>query len=319
MPVLLKLLVLGVLATALPVVAATSAIDAPIRGDALVLLVALAAIAGAHPVRISSLRCELTATHPAIFCAMAALGPSAAVLTAAAGVLGAAVARKGKGPGGLRLAYNLAAVSLSAAAAAWTFHLSGGRPGDPLGTALGPLTAAAITYFFVNSGLVAAAIALETRRSLPSSWVSSLGWTVPSYFTGLTVAALLLLVLETLGPRGLVLGIPPIWLLVSFYRAHRERVEEQDRRIREVEGLNVQLEERIDQLRRSDAHVRRLQGLLPICMHCKRIRDDHDAWHQIEAYLAEHAEMRFTHSVCGTCREAHYPAPAAATTTTTTR
>jgi len=305
---LLKLLVLAVTATALPVVAATGAINSPVRGDALALLVALAAVAGAHPVRISSLRCELTATHPAIFCALAALGPSAAILAAVAGVLGAAVARRGKGSV-LRLAYNLAAVSLATASAAWTFHVLGGRPGDPLSAILGPLAAAATVYFLVNSGLVAAAIALEMQRSFQASWVSSLSWTVPSYFTGLTVAALLLLVLETLGPRGLVLGIPPIWLLVAFYRAHRERVEEQERRIRDVEALNAELEERVDELRHADAHVRRLQGLLPICMHCKRIRDDHDAWHQIEAYLAEHAEMRFTHAVCGACREAHYPTP----------
>lgn len=315
MPVLLKILVLGVTATALPVVAASSMLDPPIRGDALALLVALAAVAGAYPVRISSLRCELTATHPAIFCAIAVLGPSAAVLTAAAGVLGAAFARQGKGPG-VRLAYNLAAVSLSAAGAAWTFHLFGGRSGDPLSAALGPLAAAATTYFLLNSGLVAAAIALETHRSLAASWTSSLSWTMPSYFTGLTVAALLLLVLETLGPRGLVLGIPPIWLLVSFYRAHRERVEAQDRRIQEAEKLNTELERRIDQLRHANAHVRRLQGLLPICMHCKRIRDDRDAWHQIEAYLSEHAEMRFTHAVCGACREAHYPTPTATPTLT---
>ena len=309
MPVLLRLLVLGVATTALPVVAATSAIDPPVRGDALALLVALAAVAGAHPVRIPSLRCEITATHPAIFCAIAALGPSAAVLAAVAGVLGAAIARRGNGPGGLRLVYNLAAVSLSTAAAAWTFHALGGRSGLPLSNILGPLAAAATVYFLVNSGLVAAAIAAETRRSLVESWLSSLAWTVPSQFTGLTVAALLLLVLETLGPRGLVLGIPPVWLLVAFYRAHRARIEEQDRRIREVESLNAELGKRVDDLRRADAHVRRLQGLLPICMHCKRIRDDHDAWHQIEAYLAEHAELRFTHSVCGTCREKHYSVP----------
>jgi len=308
MPGLLKLLVLCVTATALPVVAATSAIDPPVRGDALALLVALAAVAGAHPVRISALRCELTATHPAIFCALAALGPSAAILAAAAGVVGAAVARRGKGPG-LRLAYNLAAVSLATAAAAWTFHVFGARPGAPLRTILGPLAVAATTYFLVNSGLVAAAIALETRRSLATSWASSLSWTVPSHFTGLTVAALLLLVLETLGPRGLVLGVPPIWLLVAFYRAHHERVEEQERRIREVEVLNTELAKRVAELRHADAHVRRLQGLLPICMHCKRIRDDHDSWHQIEAYLAEHAEMRFTHAVCGACREEHYATP----------
>jgi len=308
MPTMLKLLVLGVTATALPVVALATTGDRSVSGDALLLLVALAGIAGAHPVRISSLRCEVTATHPAIFCAIAALGPSSAILTAVAGVVGAAVARRGKLPG-LRLAYNVAAVCLAAALAAWTFHALGGRPGEDLRAIIGPLAGAATTYFLANSGLVATAIAVETRRTLLASWASSLSWTVPSYFTGLTAAAVLLLVLESLGPRGLVLGIPPTWLLVAFYRAQRERVEEQQRRIHEVETLNAELGARLDDLRHADAHVRRLQGLLPICMHCKRVRDDRDAWHQIEAYLAEHAELQFTHAVCGPCREEHYPAP----------
>jgi hypothetical protein len=53
--------------------------------------------------------------------------------------------------------------------------------------------------------------------------------------------------------------------------------------------------------------VKRLQGLLPICMHCKKIRDDKDIWHRLESYIQEHTQAMFTHSLCEECKEIHYP------------
>jgi len=47
--------------------------------------------------------------------------------------------------------------------------------------------------------------------------------------------------------------------------------------------------------------VRRLQGLLPICAYCNRIRDDRNYWTEIAEYFALHSEMRFTHGICPTC------------------
>ena len=47
--------------------------------------------------------------------------------------------------------------------------------------------------------------------------------------------------------------------------------------------------------------VHRLQGILPICSYCERIRNDADYWQQVEAYVADHAPVEFTHCVCPTC------------------
>ncbi len=49
-----------------------------------------------------------------------------------------------------------------------------------------------------------------------------------------------------------------------------------------------------------------LTGLLPICATCKRIRDEDGDWEQMESYIDEHSEARFSHSVCPTCAEAVY-------------
>ena len=53
------------------------------------------------------------------------------------------------------------------------------------------------------------------------------------------------------------------------------------------------------------AQVKRLQGLLPICMYCKKIRNDDDYWQGVEDYLAEHSEADFSHGICPECWEIH--------------
>jgi CheY-like chemotaxis protein len=51
------------------------------------------------------------------------------------------------------------------------------------------------------------------------------------------------------------------------------------------------------------ANVRELSGLVPICGHCKRIRDDKDYWHTVEQYLTDHTNAHFTHGICPACFE----------------
>ncbi|HEX7623459.1 MAG TPA: nuclear transport factor 2 family protein [Anaeromyxobacteraceae bacterium] len=53
--------------------------------------------------------------------------------------------------------------------------------------------------------------------------------------------------------------------------------------------------------------VRTLRGILPICAHCKKIRDDHGFWSQVEKYVSEHTEARFSHGICPDCMEELYP------------
>ncbi len=57
----------------------------------------------------------------------------------------------------------------------------------------------------------------------------------------------------------------------------------------------------------SQNQVETLQGLLPICSHCKKIRDDHGYWNQLEIYLKMHSEITFSHGICPDCLKEHYP------------
>ncbi len=70
-------------------------------------------------------------------------------------------------------------------------------------------------------------------------------------------------------------------------------------------GLQDRLAERVTELEEAMARVRQLDGLLPICAWCKKIRNDGNYWQQVEHYITEHTEARFSHSICPECRAEH--------------
>ena len=72
-----------------------------------------------------------------------------------------------------------------------------------------------------------------------------------------------------------------------------------------VRLLRLQQEaiDRVHSLEEALARVKQLEGLVPICTYCKKIREDDTSWEQIEAYLARHTDARFSHSICPHCYE----------------
>ena len=70
---------------------------------------------------------------------------------------------------------------------------------------------------------------------------------------------------------------------------------------RRVVELQSALEVHVAQLQQALASVRQLQGLLPICSYCKRIRNDQNYWEQLETYLSDHSEASFSHGICPSC------------------
>lgn len=62
-----------------------------------------------------------------------------------------------------------------------------------------------------------------------------------------------------------------------------------------------------DALRAALDHVKTLKGLLPICMHCKKIRDDKGYWDRIEDYITDRTEAEFSHGLCPDCKARYYP------------
>lgn len=93
-----------------------------------------------------------------------------------------------------------------------------------------------------------------------------------------------------------------------------------DERTAELVKANKQLEKEIEtrkeaeekkemliaDLQKTLKEIKALRGLLPICASCKKIRDDKGYWNQIEAYISEHSEAEFSHSICPECAKKYY-------------
>ncbi len=62
--------------------------------------------------------------------------------------------------------------------------------------------------------------------------------------------------------------------------------------------------DRARKLEEALVQVQTLQGLLPICSYCKKIRDDQNYWQQLESYISQHSAARFSHGICPECYEA---------------
>jgi len=79
------------------------------------------------------------------------------------------------------------------------------------------------------------------------------------------------------------------------------------RDITEHKKIEAERENLIHNLQEAMNQVKTLNGLLPICANCKKIRDDQGYWHNVEEYIQKHSEADFTHGICPECMEKYYP------------
>ena len=79
------------------------------------------------------------------------------------------------------------------------------------------------------------------------------------------------------------------------------------RNITERKQVEEQRNKLIAELQKALSEVKTLRGFLPICSHCKKIRDDKGYWNQIESYIQDHSEAEFSHGICQKCAKKYYP------------
>jgi hypothetical protein len=85
----------------------------------------------------------------------------------------------------------------------------------------------------------------------------------------------------------------------------REGISILFRDISERKNAESERERLIRELQKALADVRTLRGLIPICAWCKRIRNDHGYWEQLESYIKKHSDADFTHGMCPDCARKH--------------
>jgi hypothetical protein len=95
-----------------------------------------------------------------------------------------------------------------------------------------------------------------------------------------------------------IMGVAVAWNMHCLRRQQYAALE------REI-GLRSGLQEAMSQ-------VKTLQGFLPICMHCKSVRNDEGYWQQVEVYVRENSMAEFTHGICPKCAHEHFGAAMAA-------
>lgn len=133
-----------------------------------------------------------------------------------------------------------------------------------------------------------AAIDQETHNDIRQTWISV------QYDYGLRLSD----VMKWAGVAGVVVT----FLLLGFFLWNRTLKKEiWERKLAEQEK-----EQLIKTLTEALEEIRTLRGILPICSHCKKIRDDQGYWTKIESYICEHSEADFTHGICPGCVEELY-------------
>ncbi len=71
--------------------------------------------------------------------------------------------------------------------------------------------------------------------------------------------------------------------------------------------IEKEKEKLIKELKTTIEEIKTLKGIIPICMHCKGIRDDKGSWNKLEEFIVEHSEAQFSHGICQECLNKYYP------------
>ncbi len=98
-----------------------------------------------------------------------------------------------------------------------------------------------------------------------------------------------------------LLMVNPIWvfLMISLLIISFRRYMELSKTNRELTTINEDLKQAISE-------IKQLQGIIPICATCKKVRDDAGFWGQVEKYVTDHSGAQFSHGICPDCARKHY-------------
>jgi putative nucleotidyltransferase with HDIG domain len=238
------------------------------------VLAGLTLLSGSFTVRIPGVPARLSVSETFVFAGALLFGPSAATLIV---VLDTLVISLWLQPGSrrtLRIVFNMAAPAIAIWTATHVFFTTAGIPPlsveqRPILSLVAPLLLLALVYFLLNSWLIAGAIGFEKQVSPIAVWRDNFFWLSLNYFSGASVAALLLPYLQ--GDQGAfirVAGILLPLLLISYltFKTALGRVEDANQHLSQLNKLYLSTIETLamaidakDQI--THGHIRRVQQL----------------------------------------------------------
>jgi putative nucleotidyltransferase with HDIG domain len=238
-------------------------------GTQWVVIAALTLLTGSFSVKVASTNARISVSETFVFVAVLLFGAPAGTITV---LLEALTVIFWMTPGGRpshRLVFNLAAPAVAIWTSATVFFLFPGiqpysRHATPLPELLLPLTAFTALYFLLNSWLVAIVVGLETHQSAPQIWWTKFRWLSVNYFSGASVAALIVTYLRDMAPSTLLIIVPLLVVSYLNFQTAMGRVEDSNKHLSEVNRLHLSTIETLamaidakDQI--THGHIRRVQ------------------------------------------------------------
>jgi len=161
--------------------------------------------------------------------------------------------------------FSMASLTVTVQATGFVYHVLGGVPGVLSVPAVSrPLVGAAMTYFALNSALVAGAIALSTRQSILRVWNQNFLWAAPSYLVGAGAAAIGAVLIHRSGYWLAMLTVAPLYLTYRTYKVYLDHIDDERNHIRQLSDLHLATIEALalaidakDQT--AHTHIRRVQ------------------------------------------------------------
>lgn len=237
------------------------------------ILALLTLLTGSATVKLPSVPATISISETFVITSTLLYGPAAGTLTVALDALVISFVLARRGHPAYRVMFNVCALPASLWVAAHLFFWSSDLaplskfPGNgpvPVGTLLTPIILFTVSYFVLNSGLIALAISIEKAVPPFKVWKENFAWLSLNYFGGASVAALLVSYARDLDYGFIAIILPLLAVLYFTFRSAMGRVEDTNRHLRELNRLYMSTIETLamaidakDQV--THGHIRRVQ------------------------------------------------------------
>lgn len=230
------------------------------------LLAALTLLTGSFSIKLPGVHARISVSEAFVFATVLLFGPAAATVVVTLDALVLTSWKRASSRSRLRGLFSMSAGATAIWGAAHIFMaLHPALPAAPnLGQFLFPVVALAISYFVINSALVAIAVAFESNRSPFSIWHQNFAWLSLNYLGGASVATLLVTYTKNIDLTALGIIVPLLVITYLTFRTSLGRLEDAHRHIAQVNDLYFSTIEALamavdakDQI--THGHIRRVQ------------------------------------------------------------
>jgi hypothetical protein len=195
----------------------------------------------------------------------------------------------------------------------WKGCVAGATLGCGLGI-LGMIAMAppAVSHVYYT-GLILVLFFIYAFARLPFVWASAVGWTLLAGYEWLSLVLPHTTLDVFLTNNFFFVSAHILGMFACYTLEHQTRstfallvslTEEQ----RRSEQAREELAAKVAELEAARENIDVLSGLIPICAHCKKVRDDQGYWEQVDLYIRKHAPVEFSHGICPDCLTKHYAA-----------